>query len=138
MGNNGVYDRTKVTIVPDTIRTSYSYMRKHYLDLETMSEELGAPQLFLTFTCDDVAEEFKHACRTKEPWTDPVIFAKHYNRKWNKFFSVYIKKRWAQKIGGITDWSYVMEIQDRGSPHMHVVLWTVKSAQELNADMQRY
>ncbi|KAG2198193.1 hypothetical protein INT47_000394 [Mucor saturninus] len=31
----------------------------------------------------------------------------------------------------IKDYSWVMKIQDRGSPHIHMVLWTEKSAQEL-------
>jgi hypothetical protein len=76
-----------------------------------MCEELGPPELFLTFSCDDLSEEFKNATGCDEPWTDPIIFAQHYKRKWTKFFSVYIMKRWSRKIGGIRDWSYVMEIQ---------------------------
>ena len=34
-------------------------------------------------------------------------------------------------VGGITDWSYTIELQDRGSPHVHMVLWTNKTSREL-------
>lgn len=34
-------------------------------------------------------------------------------------------------VGGIKDWSYTIELQDRGSPHVHMVLWTGKSSDEL-------
>ena len=34
-------------------------------------------------------------------------------------------------IGGVKDFSWVLEIQDKGSPHIHCVLWTEKFVQEL-------
>ncbi|KAI9329305.1 PIF1-like helicase-domain-containing protein [Pilaira anomala] len=52
----------------------------------------------------------------------------------SEFFSNYVIKKWGKKVGGIIDWTSVMEIQDRGSPHMHFVLWTGTSAEELLAD----
>lgn len=132
--SSGKFITNTVTTVPNNIRTSYAYKRMHFLDLKTMCEELGAPQLFLTFTCDDLSEEFKNACGSEQPWEDPAIFAKQYNRKWHQFFSYYIKKRWVPVVGGITDWCYLLEIQDRGSSHMHMVLWTGKSEDELIKD----
>ncbi|KAI8379810.1 uncharacterized protein BYT42DRAFT_614073 [Radiomyces spectabilis] len=43
----------------------------------------------------------------------------------------YINKIFARKIGGIREWSWVMEVQNRGSPHIHTVLWTVKPGEGL-------
>jgi hypothetical protein len=40
-------------------------------------------------------------------------------------------KAFAREVGGVNDWSYVMELQERGSPHIHLVLWTGKTAEEL-------
>lgn len=113
MDNEGNYNRNEVTIVPHTIRTSYAYKRKHYLNLKTMCEELGAPQIFMTFSCDDLAQEFKNATNEELPWKDPVIFALHFRRKWKEFFTNYIMHKWSRMIGGITDWTYVMEIQGK-------------------------
>ncbi|KAK4520015.1 Glutamate--tRNA ligase mitochondrial [Mucor velutinosus] len=98
-----------------------------------MCDNLGPLQLFLTFTCDGKAPAFQNATGLRDTWKDPVLFAIHFQRKWNKLFEI-IKKQWATKIGGITDWCYVMEIQDRGSPHNHMLLWTNKSADELLLD----
>ena len=43
-------------------------------------------------------------------------------------------KRWAPLVRGITDWTCVLAIQDRGSPRMHMVLWTGRSAEDLIQD----
>ncbi|KAG2191493.1 hypothetical protein INT47_013068 [Mucor saturninus] len=96
-------------------------------------ENLGFPQLFLTFTCDDKSADFKNIQDedTKFPWEDPVLFSQHFRRRWIRFFKIYIQGHFARQIGGIKDYSWVMEIQDRGSPHIHMVLWTEKSVQEL-------
>ncbi|KAG1137280.1 hypothetical protein G6F38_011425 [Rhizopus arrhizus] len=37
----------------------------------------------------------------------------------------------AYQLGDVRDWSYTIELQDRGSPHVHMVLWTGKSSEEL-------
>lgn len=76
-----------------------------------MCEHLGPLPLFLTFTCDDISKMMKNAIGLQEPWKDPVMFALHFRQKWTKFSSEYVMKKWGKKIGGIRDWSYVMEIQ---------------------------
>lgn len=126
-------NKSIVSVVPPHIRSSYAYKRKHFLDLQCIFENLGAPQLFLTFTCIDTSDDFQNLLgkSNAKPWTDPVLFALHYKRKWHQFFEKYIMKSFANQIGGIRDYSYVMEVQDRGSPHIHLVLWCVKNVQEL-------
>lgn len=129
----GKLNKNIVSSVPAQIRSSYAYKRKNFLDLQAIFEKLGAPQLFLTFTCDDKSADFKNLQDEgmKFPWEDPVLFSLHFRRKWLEFFTNYICKHFARQIGGINDFSWVMEIQDRGSPHIHMVLWTKKSVQEL-------
>lgn len=131
--NTGKLNKNIVSTVPPQIRSSYAYKRKNFLDLQCIFENLGAPQLFLTFTCDDKSADFKNIQDedTKFPWEDPVLFSQHFRRRWLRFFKIYIQGHFARQIGGIKDYSWVMEIQDRGSPHIHMVLWTEKSAQEL-------
>lgn len=68
------YNYDKVTVVPHTISSSYAYKRKHYLDLKTICDELGPPQLFLTFSCHDTAAHMKTATGLTEPWKDPVFW----------------------------------------------------------------
>lgn len=129
----GNLNKNIVSTVPPQIRSSYAYKRKNFLDLQSIFEELGPPQLFLTFTCDDKSIDFKNIQddEMRFPWEDPVLFALHFRRKWLEFFKITINKHFANQIGGINDYSWVMEIQDRGSPHIHMVLWTKKSVQQL-------
>src|SRR6478735_1514018 len=129
----GKMNKNIVSTVPSQIRSSYAYKRKNFLDLQCIFDNLGAPQLFLTFTCDDKSEDFKGILSDgiRFPWEDPVLFSQHFKRKWLKFFTDYICKHFARQIGGIKEHSWVMEIQDRGSPHIHMVLWTNKNVQEL-------
>lgn len=125
-----------VSHVPLQIRSSYAYKRRNFLDLQCVFENLGAPQLFLTFTCDDNSLDFVGLTGGNQhhAWEDPVLFSLHFKRKWQEFFRIHILKHFASQIGGIKDYSWVMEIQDRGSPHIHCVLWTKKSVPELVQD----
>ncbi|OBZ82264.1 ATP-dependent DNA helicase pif1 [Choanephora cucurbitarum] len=125
------YNKNIVSNVPYTVRLSYAYKRKNFLDLQTVFNNLGAPQLFFTFSCNDYSPDFTAATGTQYPWEDPVLFANHFNRKWNHFFNTYVLGHFAKMIGDVKDFSWVLEIQDRGSPHIHCVLWTEKSLQEL-------
>lgn len=81
-----------------------------------MFKQLGPPQLFLTFTCNDFAEEYVNLLQEKKPWEDPVLFTMHFKRCFHHFFTTYItKSSFARKVGGIKDWSYTIELQDRGN-----------------------
>lgn len=109
------YKKSETSIVPPTIRTSYAYNRKRHLDVKAIFQNLGEPQLFLTFTCEDTADVMRLATGSDRPWEDPVLFALHFKRKWVEFFEKYLLKKWGTKIGGINDYCWVMEIQDRGN-----------------------
>lgn len=120
-----------VSLVPHTIRSSYAYKRRHALNLQAVFQHLGAPQLFITISCDDFASEYRRVCGG-DPWTDPVAFARHFKRNFQQIFQKYIRGgSFERMVGGITDWSWTMEIQDRGSPHIHMVLWIGLTREEL-------
>lgn len=101
------------------------------MNLRTIFNHFGPPQLFLTFSCDDFAQHFADACWSGKPWENTVLFATAFKRRWNHFFNRVIKGRFANLVGGITHYSCVLEEQDRGSPHIHMVLWTGKTSQQL-------
>lgn len=125
--------RNIVSTVPYIVRSSFAYKRKNFLNLSTVFRNLGAPQLFLTFSCNDYSDDFSAATGTQYPWEDPVLFGNHFRRKWLKFFDKYVLGHFARSIGGVEDYSWVLEIQDRGSPHIHCVLWTKRPVEELIA-----
>lgn len=121
----------KVTTIPHTIRSSYRYKRKAFLDMMARFRHFGEPQIFMTFSCHDFAPDMINAINAAKPWDDPVLFATHFQHKWHKFLNTYILKNFARKIGGIKHWAWVMEVQSRGSPHIHSIFWTNKSAEEI-------
>lgn len=131
--HTNTYNKNIVSNVPYIVRSSFAYKRRNYLNLSTVFQNLGSPQLFLTFSCNDFSEDFSAATGTKYPWEDPVLFSNHFHRKWIRFFDKHILGSFAKTIGGISDYSWVLEIQDRGSPHIHCVLWTKKTVEELIA-----
>lgn len=122
-----------VSLIPHTIRSSQRYKQPQALNLQQMSKAFGTPQLFWTFGCDNFNQDFIRACSPTEipddsmrPWEDPVLFAQHFKRNWLQVFEHNIRNNpgFANLVGGIVEWSWVMEIQSRGSPHIHFVLWT--------------
>lgn len=132
VNSNMTYIREDITSgIPHTIRSSYEYKRKSFLDLMCLFRTYREPQLFMTFTCNDFSEDMLGAVDTSEPWSDPVLFAQHFKNKWTHFFQNIIKGKWANKIGGINHFYWVLELQERGSPHIHILLWTKKTAAQL-------
>lgn len=122
--NNAGYVQSGSTVVPYIIRSSFAFQKRQALTLRTIFNHLGKPQLFLTFSCDDFVAHFHNACDGLKPWEDTPRFATAFNRRWHHFFSVVIRHHFASIVGGIRHYSWVMEEQDRGSPHIHMVLWT--------------
>ncbi|CEP11262.1 hypothetical protein [Parasitella parasitica] len=106
--------------VPQTIRGSFAHKRKHALNLHCIFENLGSPQLFLTITCNDFAPEYQQY-DGQQPWDDAVMFATKFKRNFEELFSKYILKNLSKKVEGISDWAWTMEIQQRGSPHIHML-----------------
>ncbi|KAG1038428.1 hypothetical protein G6F43_012689 [Rhizopus delemar] len=85
----GKMNKNIVSTVPSQIRSSYSYKRTNFLDLQCIFNSLGAPQLFMTFTCNDRSADFNNLFDNgQHPWEDPVLFAAHWKRKWQKFFQL--------------------------------------------------
>ncbi|ORE00858.1 hypothetical protein BCV72DRAFT_324387 [Rhizopus microsporus var. microsporus] len=86
------YNRSMVSLVPHTVRSSYAYKRRHRLNLQAMCDHLGPPQLFLTFTCNDFAPEYRHLLDGEPPWVDPVVFSMHFKRLMQELLNKYVKK----------------------------------------------
>lgn len=126
------YNDTNTSLVPSTIKSSIAYKRKHSLDLYTMFQHYGAPQLFSTSTCDDNSDMYQNSTQGLKPWEDPVHFARAFHCRWLQFWNKVIKGPFANMIDGIKAYSYVLEEQARGLPHVHTVLRSDKySAKEL-------
>ncbi|CAO3619298.1 unnamed protein product [Cunninghamella blakesleeana] len=129
---NEKYIREDITsAIPHIVRSSYSYKRKRFLDLMAMFRCLGDPQIFITITCNDFSKDMLCTVQDDEPWTDPVRFANHFRHSFLELFNRNIKEVFGRRVGKIKDFFWVLELQARGSPHIHMLLWTGKTADEL-------
>ena len=54
--------------------------------------------------------------------SDPVTCARHFDYQVNHFLTDFLFSS-AEPLGKISDWFYRVEYQQRGSPHIHMLLW---------------
>lgn len=122
--------------IPSTIRTGVKYKQELFCRFSALFDNFGTPQLFGTYTCDDrddgqkaVAAHFhgKDAPTHK----DPVLFVNHWKRRWQSFFA-FVRTKWANVwVDGLVAYCWVLEVQDRGTPHTHFCLWTKCTIEEM-------
>ena len=54
--------------------------------------------------------------------SDPVTCARHFDHQIGQFLTNFLSDK-AQPLGKISDWFYRVEYQQRGSPHIHMLIW---------------
>ena len=54
--------------------------------------------------------------------SDPVTCARHFDYQFNQFLRHFLMSS-AAPLGKIADWFYRVEYQQRGSPHIHMLIW---------------
>ena len=126
------------------LRGSPPYWEKAKRDLYAMIRQLGPAQLFVTLSAAETRwahllkilseivdgtvltdEEIKnmtwsHKCRLIS--SDPVTCARHFDFAVQQFFNSFLKHP-CSPFGELKDFWYRTEMQHRGSPHLHAVLW---------------
>lgn len=130
------YNQSTTVSIPSTIRTGVKYKQQLYCRFTALFDKFGTPELFGTYSCDDQDEgQIKVASYFHGDGSpthkDPVLFVGHWRRSWLKFFE-FVRDRWATVfVGGLRAWCWVLEVQDRGTPHTHFCLWTGSTIEEL-------
>ena len=54
--------------------------------------------------------------------SDPVTCARHFDYQISQFLTNFLFDK-AKPLGKISDWFYRVEYQQRGSPHIHMLIW---------------
>ena len=130
------------------LRGSPPYFETAKKDLFAMIRQLGPATLFCSFSSaetqwihllkilgklvDDkeysdnelVNLNWEQKCRLIQ--SDPVTCARHFENQFNQFLSTFLMSN-VSPLGSISDWFYRVEYQQRGSPHIHMLLW-IKNA----------
>jgi hypothetical protein len=135
-----------------TIRGSPSYCKKILYDLLAMIKQLGKFTWFLTLSAADLRwpetmrviaaqhnvsltdEEIKNMTWEERcSWIrkNPVTAARQFEYRVQQFIKHIILNG---VLGNISDYFYRVEFQQRGSPHVHMVLWSSDAPDFQNSD----
>ena len=141
----------------NALRGSPPYFEKAKKDLFAMIRQLGPATLFCSFSSAET--QWLHLLRilgqlvdnkqyTKEQleslnWqdrcrliqSDPVTCARHFDYQVNQFLTNFLLSS-AQPLGKISDWFYRVEYQQRGSPHIHMLIW-LENAPKFHIDSDK-
>ena len=126
------------------LRGSPPYFEKAKKDLFAMIRQLGPASLFCSFSSAEtqwihflrilgqvvdhreytITElenmNWDEKCRLIQ--SDPVTCARHFDYQISQFLTSFLYSN-AQPLGNISDWFYRVEYQQRGSPHIHMLIW---------------
>ena len=126
------------------LRGSPPYFEKAKKDLFAMIRQLGPATLFCSFSSaetkwmhllkilgklvdqrdytDKELENLNWEGKCRLIQSDPVTCARHFDFQFNTFMKKCLLNEIAP-LGKIRDWFYRVEYQQRGSPHVHMLIW---------------
>ncbi|XP_071122628.1 uncharacterized protein [Mytilus edulis] len=135
------------------VRGTPPYWERTMKDLYAMIRQIGIPTFFLTFSAgetrwNDVLNTLLQVSHDRRnigdlQWTDkcklikdnPVICARLFDHRVKALFTDILMSP-AQPIGKIVDFFFRTEFQQRGSPHIHCLVW-IDGAPKLNQDSDK-
>ena len=126
------------------LRGSPPYFEKAKKDIFAMIRQLGPASLFCSLSSaetqwihllrilgklvdkkeytDNELENLNWEDRCRLIQGDPVTCARHFDYQVNQFINNFLLSK-AAPLGKIADWFYRVEYQQRGSPHIHMLIW---------------
>ena len=144
------------------IRGSPAFFNKLLYDLLGMIRQLGPCTWFVTLSAADL--KWKDTIRIiaaqqgqtltdqeidsltweqKCTWlrSNPVTAARHFDHRIDLFMKHILLNKNINPLGEITDFKYRIEFQQRGSPHVHMLLWETDAPDiesSLEEDVQKF
>lgn len=125
------------------IRGSKSYWKKYTGDIMALVTRLGPPTFFLTVSTDDIGsidiltamwkssrddpvppniQSLPYDKRRELLNSNPVAAARHFNLRTQELIKLLTSD--PTIFGGrVIDYTFRVEFQDRGSPHLHSLIW---------------
>ncbi|KAG5537863.1 hypothetical protein RHGRI_025085 [Rhododendron griersonianum] len=120
---HGESDPSKIgkrIVLPGTFIGGPRDMRKRYLNAMTLVERYGKPDLFLTMTCNPNWQEIKDEMKThEEAQNRPDLLCRVFRSKLEHLQKEIVKN---QLFGPVAAYTFVVEFQKRGLPHMHMLI----------------
>ena len=126
------------------LRGSPPYFERAKKDIFAMIRQLGPATLFCSFSSaetkwihllrilgkfvddkeysDSELENLNWEEKSRLIQSDPVTCARHFDYQFNQFLRYFFMSN-AAPLGKVADWFYRVEYQQRGSPHIHMLIW---------------
>ena len=139
----------------NTVRGSPPYFQAVAKDLFAMIRQLGPATFFTSFSAaetrwkhllkilgkivdgvdfsDENVENLTWAEKCRLIQSDPVTCARHFDRQVQLLFK--FLKDDVEPLGPLVDYFYRVEFQQRGSPHIHCLLW-IKDSPKIEGDAE--
>jgi len=130
-GRTGQY-----TVLPSSFTGGPRYMSSLYQDAMAMVRDHGKPDLFITFTCNPKWPEISAELMPGQDASDrPDLIVRVFNIKMKALLKDLLFKNILGKVIGYT---WVVEFQKRGLPHVHILLILdkkdkLKTPEEINS-----
>ncbi|XP_071921822.1 uncharacterized protein [Coffea arabica] len=120
------------TILPSSFIGGPRDMRRRYLDIMTLVQKYGKPDIFLTMTCNlmwpDIQQNLQHY---EKPQDRPDLLARVFRAKFEMLKVELLKK---QIFGEVAACVYVIEFQKHGFLHAHLLLILKPGSKLLNPE----
>ncbi|KAG5544393.1 hypothetical protein RHGRI_016971 [Rhododendron griersonianum] len=120
---HGESDPSKIgkrIVLPGTFIGGPRDMRRRYLNAMTLVERYGKPDLFLTMTCNPSWQEIKDEMKPhEEAQNRPDLVSRVFRSKLEHLQKEIVRN---QLFGPIAAYTFVVEFQKRGLPHVHMLM----------------
>jgi Helitron helicase-like domain at N-terminus len=122
----------KRTVLPASFIDGPRDMRKRYMDAMALVREFCKPDIFLTMTCNPKWDEIReHLLPGQDPQDRPDLIARVFKAKLEALKEQLFKE---QELGNVIAWTYSIEFQKRGLPHVHLLMIMAPGAKLTNPD----
>ncbi|XP_073152120.1 uncharacterized protein [Henckelia pumila] len=107
-------------VLPSTFVGSPRDMYQRYQDAMTLVQTYGKPDLMITMTCNPNWHEIKEQLLLgKSPQDRPDLITRIFKIKFDEFKKDVVDRG---VLGRVRSYSYVIEYQKRGLPHVHMLV----------------
>ena len=139
------------------LRNSPAYLETRKKDIFAMIRQLSLPTWFMSLSAADTRwtdllkmlaklndgidysekelENLSWQEKTKLVQKDPVTCSRYFDHRVQEFLNTVLKSS-CEPIGKLLDYFYRVEFQQRGSPHIHMLVW-IENAPTLETNSER-
>ena len=139
------------------LRNSPAYLETRKKDIFAMIRQLSLPTWFMSLSAADTRwtdllkmlaklndgieysekeiETLTWQEKTKPVQKDPVTCSRYFDHRVQEFLNIVLKSN-CQPIGKVQDYFYRVEFQQRGSPHIHMLVW-IENAPTLETSSEK-